>query len=569
MPYPTVSGYETEMQAIANAHPTVCSRFIINAPAGRTHEGRDIFALRIGPPPPFDPPSALVIAGMHAREWAPPDALLTFARRLLDAYAASGPLRLRPFTDRTAAPPIVYPEVVLPWPTVRAIVDNLNTIIVPMSNPDGRIHSHTVKFWRKNRRPGAGTCPPPPSNFPAELAGTEGPIGVDPNRNFDITWDFEEYYSPVGAGAAGVSKDRCDLRQTYIGPSAASEPETRAIQKLIDDNKVRWFMDVHAHSRLVLHPWSMETNGGDSTQTFQNTDWNRSGARGGRDGPGPAYMEFVPDAAPTKLLTNLDTYAKAIRDAVLRCGGQAPAADRRAIARSTYRVGQPLTLLYGVTGGSMDYAFSRQFLPGGWGPIYAFALECGSDKDGEGGFHPSTRIYPKIEREVHAAVFALLEIAANAARRATPAPATPATPAPSTGPPRTSGDDTSCPFTVVSLGTLLEPYLARIRHLRDEVLPHAAFGRIVARAASRVYRAFGPPIVPLLRASRAARLIARTLIVAPVMLAILLCGRATARVHTPARRAGILAGLLAITAASSVALAAAVGRMFWRAVGGG
>jgi hypothetical protein len=193
----------------------------------------------------------------------------------------------------------------------------------------------------------------------------------------------------------------------------------------------------------------------------------------------------------------------------------------------------------------MDYAFSRQFIPGGWGPIYAFTIECGTELDGEGGFQPSTKIFPKIEREVHAAVFALLDIAANRAISAHAAPAVPTVPVPSTAPSSSvSPGGTSCPFSIVSLGTLLQPYLSSVRHLRDYVLPQTAFGRRVANAADFIYRAVSPSVVPILRASAAARMIARSFVVAPIMFAILLCGFVTSPIRAPRQRANMLATLL-------------------------
>lgn len=552
MAYPTVSGYDTELQAIAAAHPTICSTFKINTPTTQTHEGRDIFALRIGPGPPFDPPNVLIVGGIHAREWAPPDALLTFARKLAEAYDKKAPMTLAAFTDRSVTPPIVYPAITLPLAAVKQIVDSLGVFIVPTANPDGRVHSKTVKLWRKNRRPGTATCLPLPSSYPA---GTNGPIGVDVNRNFDIAWDFDEYYTVSGASVASVSKDECDPIQTYIGPSAASEPETLNIQKLINDVKVRWYMDIHSQGRLVLYPWSMEINGNDPTQTFQALDWNRSGAHKGRDGTGTAYNEYLPDTAPDKLLTQLVNYANTIRDAILRCGGSGSGADPRAVKRSTYTAGQPIDAIgYAVTGGSMDYAFSRQFVTGGWGPIYAFTIECGLHGDGEGGYHPSTAMFPKIEREVHAAVFAMLKLAANNTVSAHPAPAVPTVPVPSTAPSSSVGSDsgTSCPFSIVSIGTLLGPYLTSIRHLRDQVLRQSAFGRRVARAADFVYRAASPSVVPALRASAVARALVRSFIVAPIMFAILLCGLVTSPVRAPRHRANLLATLLIIINVASI-----------------
>ena len=45
--------------------------------------------------------------------------------------------------------------------------------------------------------------------------------------------------------------------------------------------------------------------------------------------------------------------------------------------------------------------------------VTSFTLECGSDADGEGGFQPLPSIYPKIEREVHLALLAMLVEAAG------------------------------------------------------------------------------------------------------------------------------------------------------------
>jgi hypothetical protein len=45
--------------------------------------------------------------------------------------------------------------------------------------------------------------------------------------------------------------------------------------------------------------------------------------------------------------------------------------------------------------------------------VTSFTLECGSDADGEGGFQPVPASYPKIEREVHLALLAMLVEAAG------------------------------------------------------------------------------------------------------------------------------------------------------------
>jgi hypothetical protein len=94
----------------------------------------------------------------------------------------------------------------------------------------------------------------------------------------------------------------------------------------------------------------------------------------------------------------------AMHDAIVAAAGT----DRRARARSEYAV-EPSLALYPTTGTFSDFAFGLRED----GSITSFTMECGSDADGEGGFQPLPAIYPKIEREVHVALLALLGEAAG------------------------------------------------------------------------------------------------------------------------------------------------------------
>ena len=67
--------------------------------------------------------------------------------------------------------------------------------------------------------------------------------------------------------------------------------------------------------------------------------------------------------------------------------------------------------LYPTTGTFSDYAFTVT----DDASVTSFTMECGSDADGEGGFQPVPAIYPKIEREVHVGLLAVLLEAASAA----------------------------------------------------------------------------------------------------------------------------------------------------------
>ena len=205
------------------------------------------------------------------------------------------------------------------------------------------------------------------------------------------------------------SKDACDP-QIYIGPSAASEPETRNVQSVVSQVRPSHFMDVHSYARDILFPWGMDDDQGrEPTQNFHNPDWDRTGPHHGRDGVGGTYGEYL----PSELAAGHTAIARRMRDAIRDQSGPQPTARHR----SLYTVKQALGL-YPTTGTSDDYCAGLTLLDSSRPAIYAFCLECGIDQapddptDNEGGFHPDYRTkFPKIEREVHAAVLALARAA--------------------------------------------------------------------------------------------------------------------------------------------------------------
>ena len=395
MPYLTPTAIENRVTSLALAHSTVCAQVAL---PNLTHEGATVHYLKIAKGAGASRPKVLITAGIHAREWAPPDAVLAFTTKLLEAYKRKDPIKFRAFTDTKPASPITYPAWTLPARDVKQIVERLTLYIVPCVNPDGRAWSMNTagdRMWRKNRRPDPAT----------------GCIGVDINRNFNIAWDFEKYYNntvltdPLSHLAA--SKDPCD-NQVYIGPSAASEPETRNIESLVSSEGIKYFVDVHAYGRKIMYPWGLDKNQTiDPNQSFQNPSFDRNVAGvGGRDGSlGNAYAEYFPDAAPHRLLKKHQLLATRMKASILKGAG----ADARAKSRSKYSVEPSLGIGYMATGVSDDFVFSRQILNSSLSPIFAFTIECGSSSHGEGGFHPdNANIYPKIEREVHAALSGLL-----------------------------------------------------------------------------------------------------------------------------------------------------------------
>jgi murein tripeptide amidase MpaA len=382
--YPaTVRAIETELARLAADHPDLCTR---TAAPNRTHEGRTVSFVTISGGEGGRP--VLLTGGIHAREWAPPDALLSLLDRLLRAYEAGADFVVPGFTDTAPARDIVYPETAIPAADVKRIVERLDLSVLPVINPDGRAFSQSSAanaMWRKNRRPpvGSSTC-----------------MGVDLNRNFDLAWDFERFYNDAGDAAVSASNDPCDF-QVYVGPSAASEPETQNIAGLLRGRRVEFYVDVHSFSRKILFPWGMDSNqSSDPAQSFRNPAFD--GRRDG--GVGGPYGEFI----PAELLDEHVRIGTAMRDAMISGAGS----DQRAQARSAYDV-EPGLALYPTTGTASDFGASLQFGDDPPAPrVIAYTLECGNDTDGEGGFQPVPAIYPKIEREVHLALMAFLSAAA-------------------------------------------------------------------------------------------------------------------------------------------------------------
>ncbi|MCG7534305.1 M14 family zinc carboxypeptidase [Pseudoalteromonas sp. OOF1S-7] len=169
-------------------------------------------------------PALYMQGALHAREYTPGATTLKFAKYLLENRETNADIN---------------------W-----IMDQREIHILLIANPDGRVLAEQGQLWRKNTNT-------------AYCALDDTLRGVDLNRNFDFAWA-----SPIG----GSTDDQCAA--TYHGPSAASEPETQAIQAylhglfkdrrgdLLTDpaplNTQGVFLDLHSFSRFVMWPWSSE-----------------------------------------------------------------------------------------------------------------------------------------------------------------------------------------------------------------------------------------------------------------------------------------------------------------------
>lgn len=138
---------------------------------------------------------------------------------------------------------------------ITALVNSTELWVLPLANPDGREIAEpgtpSPYLQRKNAdNTAGGACANPPT--------VSNQAGVDLNRNHSFLW-----------GGVGTSTAPCD--QTYKGTSAASEPETQALQNLLAQlfadqrgpaitdaapaTTPGMMMTLHSYGNYVLFPW--------------------------------------------------------------------------------------------------------------------------------------------------------------------------------------------------------------------------------------------------------------------------------------------------------------------------
>jgi murein tripeptide amidase MpaA len=359
MAYLNIEEIEAALHTFAESYPTVTE--VVPLP-NRTPEGRQSHALRIGPADAQAENTVVITGGIHAREWVPPDALVNLAADLLEAHASATGLRYG--GQRFAADDL------------RSLVEGLQLVLFPCVNPDGRHHSQTAdSLWRKNRR---RVRPDLPSRC----------VGVDLNRNFDALWDFRRHFAPDSNVSA--SDDPCDP-QVYVGPAAASEPETQNVVWLLDHYPgTRWFVDVHSYVPAIYHTWGFDENQmADPAMNFRNAAFD--GQRGRAD---DTYREYIPGDD----VEALQALGSRMHDAIMAASG------------TVYAFEQSFSL-YPTSGASDDYAYSRHFVDPTKGKILSFTVECG------GSFQPSWQEAEDVIREVCAGLIAFCLAAQQAAVR--------------------------------------------------------------------------------------------------------------------------------------------------------
>jgi carboxypeptidase T len=346
MPYLNVKEVESALQYAAKKYPDIILRFPL---PNKTWENRECHAVRMGKGSGPRRIGVCFTGGIHAREWVCPDILVGFIETMASAYKAKKGITLGGKVFSAAQ--------------IQQIVNNLDLFIFPQVNPDGRNRSQTSDIdWRKNMRPA-----------PPKKPGCEG---VDINRNFDFLWHYPDYFDP--ASAVSGSTNPCDP-QVFIGPGAASEPETKNVVWLFETYpNIRFYVDVHSYSELILYDW------GDDEEQTENPDMNfRNAAYHGKRGikADSKYREYVIPKDRTLRQNLAGLMQKAIK----------------AVRNRNYKVEQSFGL-YPTAGTSTDYAISRWYSDPRKTKMHAFCIECGTT------FWPPDSERPKIMKDIIAAL---------------------------------------------------------------------------------------------------------------------------------------------------------------------
>jgi predicted deacylase len=228
--YPELEQVESQLKSWANDHPDITQLVSI----GKTHENRDIWALKITkdanatPTDAADKPALLITGTTHAREWNTLMTAMNVAHELIDNY-----------------------------PEHSALVDRGEIWVVPCLNPDGYAYTReTDNMWRKNRHPIApqDTACPQPGDQPIA-------IGIDLNRNYyDGNPAHATLYRPEGDTPCSTDDDSGTgyddpTSDNYRGPAGASEKEVSSVVNFfLPRANLRGVIDHHSYGGDIVYP---------------------------------------------------------------------------------------------------------------------------------------------------------------------------------------------------------------------------------------------------------------------------------------------------------------------------
>ncbi|WP_232822613.1 M14 family zinc carboxypeptidase [Glycomyces dulcitolivorans] len=233
--YRTVDAIEGHLQDVADANPSLTRLYDIGDSWLKTQGegGHDVFAICVSAiasgdceqDPDSAKPRFSLIAQIHAREIATGEIALRWIDKLVEGYGTDAEV-----TD---------------------LLDTTEVWVVPVVNPDGvdivASGGDDPVLQRKNANDSDGNC------------GSR--LGIDLNRNSSFEWGED-------------STNPCS--ETFQGSSAASEPETQAVEDWLralhpdqrgeaeddpaPDDARDVFITLHSYGEYIIVPWGYTSN---------------------------------------------------------------------------------------------------------------------------------------------------------------------------------------------------------------------------------------------------------------------------------------------------------------------
>lgn len=201
-------------QAFVNAYPEL----ITMETCGTSTCGTDIILLKMG----TGEKKALITGGIHSRE----DITVNYVMRCVETYAEA-------YYSKSGK---------LGTYEIKEMLQEWTLYIVPLMNPDG------VDIVNGDLMPLYNGGQPLSEEDSFNFKNTA--TGVNLNRNFPFYWG----YSDPQINATTPDAD------SYIGASEASEPETRAMMKLCEENAFEWLYSFHVQGNMLYWADSVNDN---------------------------------------------------------------------------------------------------------------------------------------------------------------------------------------------------------------------------------------------------------------------------------------------------------------------
>ncbi len=249
--YDQPGGIRDEVYQIAQRNSRIVKLEVI----GHTLQNREIIALKVtkdaNRTTDGTRPAVLYSAAQHAREWISVEVNRRLLHYFVDNYSKDA--------------------------KVTNLVNARELWFVLVANPDGYQYTFdTERLWRKNLRDNDGD---------GQITQADG---VDPNRNLAEHWN----YDGEGSSAHFSADD-------YRGTGPASEPETQAMQGLLDRLRFKFMVNYHSYGQLLLYSfgWQAQTPSADNPifLALSGTDAN------------PAIPGFDPGVGADLYATNGET----------------------------------------------------------------------------------------------------------------------------------------------------------------------------------------------------------------------------------------------------------------------